>query len=92
MISEKTLNSLMEDLTVIYETRPELGLIDYTIHTIHQYTIHHDRLIRCHFNGFGSLAATMLSVILSRYPESLMWCVQPSGSRYMNVEVDIFGE
>jgi hypothetical protein len=88
MISEKTLNSLMEDLTVIYETRPTIGLIDYTIH---QYTIHHERLIRCHFSGFGSLAATVLTEILSRYPESLIWCVQPSGSRYTNVEVDIFG-
>lgn len=83
MISEKTLNSLMEDLTVIYETRPTIGLIDYTIHQ--------DRLIRCHFRGFGSLAATMLNGIMLRYAESLTWCIQPSGSRYMNVEVDIFG-
>ena len=83
MISEKTLNSLMEDLTVIYETRPYMGLIDYTIHQ--------DRLIRCHFSGFGSPAAAMLTGILSRYAESLIWCVQPSGSGYINVEVDIFG-
>ena len=89
MISEKTLNSLMEDLTAIYETKPELGLIDYTIH---QYTIHHDRLIRCHFNGFGSLGAAMLTGILSRYEEHLMWCVQPYGCRSPNtVEIDIFG-
>lgn len=84
MISEKTLNSLMEDLTVIYETKPGVGLIDYTIHQ--------DRLIRCHFLGFGSLAAAMLTGILSRYPESLIWCVQPSGCRSPNtVEIDIFG-
>lgn len=83
MISEKTLNSLMEDLTVIYETRPTIDLIDYTIHQ--------DRLIRCHFKGFGSLAAAMLTGILSRYAEPLVWCVQPSGSKNMIVEVDIFG-
>lgn len=84
MISEKTLNSLMEDLTVIYETRPEVGLIDYTIHQ--------DRLIRCHFQGFGSLGAAILTGILSRYKKHLMWCVQPSGCRSPNtVEIDIFG-
>lgn len=83
-MNEKTLNSLMEDLTVIYETRPELGLIDYTIHK--------DRLITCHFQGFGSPDAAMLTGILSKYSESLMWCVQPSGSRGVIVEVDIFGE
>lgn len=83
MISEKTLNSLMEDLTVIYETRPELGLIDYTIHQ--------DRMITCHFQGFGSLTAAMLTGIMSRYAESLMWCVQPSGCHFPNVEIDIFG-
>ncbi len=83
MISEKTLNSLMEDLTVIYETQPHMGLIDYTIHQ--------DGLIRCHFNGFGSLDAAMLTGILSRYIEQLIWCVQPSGSKNAIVEVDIFG-
>ena len=82
-MDEKTLNSLMEDLTIIYETKQHMGLIDYTIHQ--------NSLIRCHFSGFGSLAATMLTGILSRYPESLIWCVQPSGSGYINVEVDIFG-
>ena len=82
-MEQKTLNSLMEDLTVIYETRPHMGLIDYTIHQ--------DRLIRCHFNGFGSLAAAMLTGILSLYVEQLMWCVQPSGSKNTIVEVDIFG-
>jgi hypothetical protein len=83
MISEKTLNSLMEDLTVIYETRAIIGLIDYTIHP--------DRSIRCHFQGFGSLAAAMLTGILSRYAEPLVWCVQPSGCHFMTVEIDIFG-
>jgi hypothetical protein len=83
MISEKTLNSLMEDLTVIYETKPHMGLIDYTIHQ--------NSLIRCHFSGFGSLAATMLTGILLGYAEPLIWCIQPSGCGYTNVEVDIFG-
>lgn len=83
MISEKTLNSLMEDLTVIYETKQGLGLIDYTINQ--------NKLITCHFKGFGSPGAAMLTGILSRYEEPLMWCVQPSGSRGVIVEVDIFG-
>lgn len=83
MISEKTLNSLMEDLTVIYETLPHMGLIDYTITG--------DGIIRCHFGGFGSLAASMLTGILSRYADPLIWCVQPSGSKNTIVEVDIFG-
>ncbi len=82
MISEKTLNSLMEDLTVIYETLPHMGLIDYTITG--------DGIIRCHFLGFGSLAASMLTGILSRYAEPLMWCVQTSGRHSQTVEIDIF--
>ena len=82
MLSEKTLNSLMEDLTVIYETRPHMGLIDYTIPR--------DGIIRCHFLGFGSLAAAMLTGILSRYAEPLMWCVQTSGCNFQTVEIDIF--
>ena len=68
-MNEKTLNSLMEDFTVLYETRPYLEINDY-------YTSKSGMTTVLHVGHFGSLMASYITKLEQKY--GLTWAIAMS--------------
>lgn len=66
-MDEKTTNAVMEDITVLYETKPHLKINDY-------YIVSELAGVIIHFDTFGSIDSVYLNGILDRY-SLISWVV-----------------
>ena len=81
-MDEKTLNSLMEDFTDLYETKPYLSLEKYYTYTSDIF----GDCILLKFEWFNSSVSDVLREILSRY-DKLYWCMVTSDDNLINISI-----
>ena len=82
-MDEKTINSIMEDLTVVYETKTYFGIIEYTIK---EYSF--GKFVCVQFAIFNEQCAGVASEISHRYGCS--WCVHPHLSKNCSIAIGIY--
>ena len=81
-MDEKTLNSLMEDFTDLYETKPYLSLEKYYTYTSDIF----GDCILLKFKWFNSTTCDVLREILLGY-DKLHWCVVTSDDNLINIAI-----
>ena len=84
-MNEKILNQVMEDLTIIYETKPYIRIENYFVYTSEIF----GDCISVTFGSFSNVTSDILNGILSKY-DKVYWCIVPTEDK--SIKISIFQE